>query len=62
MIKIKYFETPRTKLDACKECDQYIASTTQCKMCGCFMAAKVLIPGQVCPLDRWPKNSQESLK
>lgn len=41
------------RLDTCKECEQYRKSTQQCKKCGCFMPAKVLVPFMSCPLYKW---------
>ena len=39
------------KLKICEECEFYKASLKQCKICGCFMPAKVLLPFAKCPAD-----------
>jgi len=37
------------KMKICIECENFVASTKQCKLCGCFMPAKVLVPMMRCP-------------
>ena len=43
----------KTRLDICKACPELIKLTTQCKKCGCFMAAKTKLEKAVCPLGKW---------
>lgn len=42
-----------TRLNICKECPELIQLTTQCKQCGCFMAAKTKLEAAKCPLGKW---------
>jgi len=42
------------KMKICMACEHYRPSTKQCKLCGCFMPAKVLLKGMHCP-DTPPK-------
>lgn len=37
------------KMKICIECENFVATTKQCKLCGCFMPAKVLVPMMRCP-------------
>lgn len=41
------------RLAICKTCPELIKLTTQCKKCGCFMAAKTKIQEAVCPIGKW---------
>ena len=40
----------------CKACPELIKLTTQCKKCGCFMAAKTKLKHAECPLLKWGKD------
>lgn len=37
----------------CKSCPELIKLTTQCKKCGCFMAAKTKLQKATCPIGKW---------
>jgi hypothetical protein len=37
----------------CKSCPELIKLTTQCKKCGCFMAAKTKLKQATCPIGKW---------
>jgi hypothetical protein len=39
------------KMKICIQCENFNKTTKQCKLCGCFMPAKVLIPAMKCPAD-----------
>lgn len=39
------------RYSVCKECPNY--KKYRCKVCGCFMPIKVLLPGTHCPLVKW---------
>jgi hypothetical protein len=41
------------RLSICKACPELIKLTTQCKKCGCFMAAKTKLKMATCPLGKW---------
>ncbi len=42
------------KMKICMECEHFNSTIRQCKLCGCFMPVKVLLPNMTCP-DRPPK-------
>lgn len=41
------------RFDICKACPELISLTSQCKKCGCFMAAKTKLEKATCPLGKW---------
>lgn len=41
------------RLRECRSCDRFIALTSQCRECGCFMVAKTTLARAECPLGRW---------
>lgn len=41
------------RLNICSSCPEFIKLTSQCKKCGCFMAAKVKLEEAHCPLHKW---------
>ncbi len=41
------------RLEICRACPELIQLTTQCKKCGCFMAAKTKLEAAKCPLGKW---------
>lgn len=47
------YEISDKRLQICKECDKFDPSNSQCKVCGCFMNYKTLLPYVSCPLDKW---------
>jgi hypothetical protein len=52
----KYIEDEnlgKKRLEICKTCPELIKLTTQCKKCGCFMAAKTKIQAASCPIGKW---------
>lgn len=54
--KDQYIKDPKIaedRLAICKACPELIKLTTQCKKCGCFMAAKTKLKGAACPLEKW---------
>ena len=40
------------RYEICKQCPNLL-STNQCKLCGCFMAAKVKLLHATCPAEKW---------
>lgn len=40
------------KLEICKKCDE-LGELDKCKVCGCFMQMKTLMPFTTCPLGKW---------
>jgi hypothetical protein len=42
-----------SRFQICKSCPELIKLTSQCKKCGCFMAAKTKLIGAACPLEKW---------
>jgi hypothetical protein len=45
--------SPAERYLICRECDRFFAPTRQCKECGCFLALKVKVKSQSCPLGKW---------
>jgi hypothetical protein len=52
------FEFSEKRLEICRKCEMYNDRTTQCKKCGCFMAAKTLMADAVCPLGKWGEYNE----
>jgi hypothetical protein len=50
---VKDSDVSDKRLEICKTCPELIKLTTQCKKCGCFMAAKTKLEEAVCPLGKW---------
>lgn len=46
-------EEAKTRFDICKACPELIKLTSQCKQCGCFMAAKTKLEKAICPIGKW---------
>lgn len=46
-------EKANARYDICKACPELIRLTSQCKKCGCFMAAKTKLDLAVCPIGKW---------
>lgn len=46
-------EQAQQRYDICKTCTSFVALTTQCAECGCFMKLKVKIRESSCPLNKW---------
>ena len=46
-------EISKERFSICKACPELIKLTTQCKKCGCFMAAKTKLIKATCPLGKW---------
>lgn len=45
--------TANARMDICRGCPHFIKLTSQCKKCGCFMAAKTKIQSATCPVNKW---------
>lgn len=45
-------DTVRERIELCQSCDQ-LNSLRFCKLCGCFMPAKVRLKGSSCPQNKW---------
>jgi len=46
-------ELSDSRMGVCLGCPELIKLTTQCKKCGCFMAAKTKIEASKCPEGKW---------
>jgi hypothetical protein len=46
-------EVQNSRLNLCRGCEHLIKLTTQCKKCGCFMAAKTKLEKAECPIGKW---------
>ena len=43
----------KERFDECKVCEHFIAATSQCKKCGCFMRLKTKLSTSSCPVGKW---------
>ena len=50
---VKESDLSNKRFSICKECPELIKLTKQCKKCGCFMKAKVMLEAASCPLGKW---------
>ena len=50
-------EVVSKRLAICKSCPEYIATTSQCRRCGCFMSAKTKLKVASCPINKWARES-----
>lgn len=41
------------RYNICLECPELVKLTNQCKLCGCFMAAKTKLKTASCPIGKW---------
>jgi hypothetical protein len=46
-------ELAKKRMEICKACPHFISLTTQCKKCGCIMAAKTKLKNATCPIGKW---------
>ena len=53
MTKSASEELTKSRMLICKACPELIKLTTQCKKCGCFMAAKTKLEKASCPIGKW---------
>jgi hypothetical protein len=53
-------EISEKRMSVCSSCPELIKSTSQCKKCGCFMAAKTKLANAKCPLGHWEKYDSAS--
>lgn len=56
MLHDKFDELKKQAVDRmkiCIQCEEFRSNIKQCKQCGCFMPAKVLMSKMKCPLDKW---------
>lgn len=37
----------------CTSCSNFLQTTNQCRLCGCFMKAKTNLKGAKCPIMKW---------
>lgn len=47
---------PQYSLDRakkCLKCTNYRSKSKTCKLCGCFLPAKVVSPSSSCPIKKW---------
>ena len=42
-----------SKIEICNSCEKYNLKLKLCKVCKCFMPAKVLLPLVKCPEGKW---------
>jgi hypothetical protein len=49
------------RIALCKQCSN-LNKMNFCKLCGCFMPAKVRIPQAACPILKWDSASKTSVE
>ena len=47
-------EEAEDRLLECTDCEDFAPESQQCKICGCYCPAKVLLAPARCPRGRWP--------
>lgn len=52
-LRKTFITNPKYRMTICKQCPSLQGKLNQCKECGCFMDAKVLIKTTKCPLGKW---------
>lgn len=45
--------SPQERLAICKQCKDFDWLLGRCKICGCFVRAKVMLEEESCPVDKW---------
>ena len=50
------FQYSEERLEHCRACEHFIEGSSQCKLCGCFMDYKTLLPFSSCPINKWTSN------
>lgn len=53
-------EVAEKRLSICMNCPNLFKPTTSCKLCGCFLKAKVKYRQEHCPEYKWDKWSPEN--
>ena len=48
----------KKRLEICSGCDEYNKFIKQCKICGCFMPAKVILGKSICPKNKWGEEPE----
>jgi hypothetical protein len=43
----------KARFEICRTCPEFLAITTQCKKCGCFMKLKTKLEKATCPIGKW---------
>lgn len=51
-------EVKEERMNICRSCE-HLVSFDRCKLCGCFMQYKTMIPGVRCPINKWKTYKQE---
>ena len=46
-------DSAQARFDTCKQCEHFFKPTNSCKVCGCFMKAKVKLFAAECPVGEW---------
>jgi len=46
-------QPPNVRMSICKGCKDYDWVMGRCKICGCFLRAKVMLEEESCPVGKW---------
>src|SRR5262249_41892067 len=41
------------RLRICHGCPEYVADEQRCRLCGCYLLAKIRLKPEKCPIDKW---------
>jgi hypothetical protein len=52
-VKFVDHELSVQRLSTCKNCEEFVKITSQCKLCGCFLPAKTKLKNSSCPIKKW---------
>jgi hypothetical protein len=43
----------RIRYELCTRCENFNKENSKCKLCGCYMKVKVMLPNAACPQKYW---------
>lgn len=55
-------KTFRKRFNICRRCDSFFKPTNSCKECGCFMQLKCRLANVKCPLLKWGKPEDATIR
>ena len=53
IFKNRYLLSEERLSQHCRKCDNFVETTSQCRLCGCFMDYKTMLYDASCPDGRW---------
>ena len=52
-------DVAKTRFEICNNCDKLINPVKVCKLCGCFVLAKITLAKSYCPQQKWMPAEQD---